>query len=44
MEDDSIMSNFTTGTGQQEGSSNHDTHAGVRKSAEFSEDIQGERG
>lgn len=43
MEDHGIMSDFATGAGQQERNSDHDTHAGVGKSPEFSEGIKKEQ-
>jgi len=40
MEGDSVMSDFATGAGQQEGDSDDHTYAGVRKRPEFSEGVK----
>ena len=43
MEDNGIMRDFATGTGQQEGSADHHPQAGVREREELSEDVKKEQ-
>ena len=43
MEDDRIMSEFATRTGQQKGRSDHQPQAGVREGEEFPEDVEKEQ-
>jgi len=43
VEDDCIMSELAAGTGQQEGRSDHQPHAGVRKSEQFPEEVEKEQ-